>query len=266
MAVSGKAPPLHLNGWTPILVEDFDTDVPLGQVISGGGYSKSISAYPTGWRTTPPWKTAMYDNGRLEVANSCLRTHVATITDARGTAPRVTAIRPRLSAAVPYGINHGRFSVRFRADELPGYKIAWLLWPDSGQWPRDGEIDFPEQNLDADTTVRGFMHRQDATEGSDQNWAKGASSACDGEWHTATTTWKPGGWRTAECSFDWDGVRIGHFTERVPKGPMHCVLQIEPELHPHYLGRVDGKKTWEKPDPTVAGVIEVDWIVAYTAT
>lgn len=262
---SGKPPPLTVPNWTPILVEDFDTDVAMGQVIGSSAYAKAITAYPTGWRTSKPWQSGMYDNGRLEVKDGCLISHIATVTDARGTHPRVTAVRPRLSAVAPWGIHHGRLSVRFKADELPGYKVAWLLWPDSGVWPRDGEIDFPEQCLRKDQMVRGFMHRQDATDGSDQAHATGATSACDGEWHTATITWKPGGWRTTECTFTWDGFQIGKTFERVPTGPMHWILQTEPDLHPKYLGVVNGHKTWELPDPDVAGCIEVDWIVGYQA-
>ncbi|MEP7114556.1 MAG: glycoside hydrolase family 16 protein [Ilumatobacteraceae bacterium] len=266
MSASGKSPPLNVNNWTPILVEDFDTDVPMGQVIGSSAYADKISAFPTGWRTSKPWQTGMYDNSRLEVKDSCLITHVATITDARGTAPRVTTILPKLSTDRQYRVSHGRFTVRFRADEIPGYKIAWMLWPISDAvWPAGGEIDFPEQCLRATNMVSGFMHRQDATEGGDQNWAKGASSACDGDWHTATITWKPGGWRTAECTFGWDGVQIGHFTDRVPVGPMRWGLQTEPDLHPKFLGYINGKRTYAKPDPAVAGIIEVDWIVAYRA-
>ena len=42
---------------------------------------------------------------------------------------------------------YGRISVRFKADPLHGFKTAWLLWPDSGVWPRDGELDYPEGDL-----------------------------------------------------------------------------------------------------------------------
>ena len=41
---------------------------------------------------------------------------------------------------------------------MDGYKVAWLLWPKSGVWPRDGEIDFPEADLIG--TISAFMHRQ----------------------------------------------------------------------------------------------------------
>jgi hypothetical protein len=256
MSASGVSPDLHITGWETVLIEDFDTDVPMGKVIGSSAYSKTLTAYPTGWRTSKPWRTGMYDNGRLEVTNSCLVSHIATVTDSRGTWPRVTAPRPKVSPTTPYGVDHGRFRVRFRVThELPGYKIAWLLWPDSGQWPRDGEIDFPEQSLLALSKVGGFVHRQGATQGDDQLHARGASSAADGEWHTAEILWKPGDWRTRRCRFQWDGVTIGEWrseTDRIPSTPMHWVVQTEPYLH-----------TYDPPDPTVSGRIEVDWFAYY---
>jgi len=247
-----------MRGWVPILIEDFDKPKPMGQVIGSAEYRNVIGAYSTGTKTSGPWKTGMYDNGRLEVANSCLITHVATITDSRGTWPRVSAWRPKLSPASPWGVDHGRFVLRFRIPKpLPGYKIAWLLWPDSGIWPRDGEIDFPEQNLSPGDLVHGFMHQQDATKGSQQKWAKGTTSVCDGRWHTAQITWKPGDWRTRICAFRWDGVDIGQWkleADKIPNTSMHWVVQTEPKLG-----------TWDKPDPRVAGTIEVDWFAAYRA-
>jgi hypothetical protein len=248
---------MNMKGWTPVLVEDFDTNAAMGQVLTSAAYRDKISAYPTGYKTSKPWQTGMYDTGRLEVKNSCLISNIATITDSRGTWPRVTAIRPMISPAKPWGVDHGRFVLRFRIPQpLPGYKIAWLLWPDSGTWPRDGEIDFPEQDIgSASTVVKGFMHRQNATQGSDQAWAKGTTAACDGKWHTAQITWKPGDWRTRECEFRWDGTALARWrleNDRIPNTDMHWVIQTEPKLG-----------TYAKPDPKVSGTIEIDWLAYY---
>ena len=43
-----------------------------------------------------------------------------------------------------------------RSDKLTGYKMAWMLWPDSGSGKTYGEIDFPERNLDS-PNVFAFM-------------------------------------------------------------------------------------------------------------
>ena len=41
------------------------------------------------------------------------------------------------------GLTCGRFSVRYRSENIDGYKTAHLLWPESSNW-NDGEIDFVE--------------------------------------------------------------------------------------------------------------------------
>lgn len=248
--------PLSVHGWVSIFSEDFDTPVPVGEVIGSTAYANKITARKTGTRTTPPWGTGIYDNGQLEVRDSCLVSHIGTVTDSRGTIPRTTAILPRIPPSLmqPFGVTHGRFSVCLRIPQnLPGYKIAWLLWPTSTKWPRDGEIDCPEQNLATGNVVHGFMHQQDATEGPDQKSARGTTSMADGEWHVVTINWKPGTWKTPLCQFVVDGVSIGRWTARVPNGPMYWCLQTEP-----YLSHA-------KPDPAVQGIIEVDWLVAYKA-
>jgi hypothetical protein len=49
---------------------------------------------------------------------------------------RVSALTPPIPGQL-----YGRYSVRFRSDSIPGYKIAWLLWPTSENWVQ-GEVDF----------------------------------------------------------------------------------------------------------------------------
>lgn len=39
---------------------------------------------------------------------------------------------------------------------LSDYGVAWLLWPQSDNWPWDGEIDFPESSLTG--TAHGYHH------------------------------------------------------------------------------------------------------------
>jgi hypothetical protein len=51
------------------------------------------------------------------------------------------SVRSSLGAPEPALRSH---YVRFKTDSMHGYKGAWLLWPASEVWPRDGEIDFPE--------------------------------------------------------------------------------------------------------------------------
>jgi len=122
-----------------------------------------------------------------------------------------------------------------------GYKTAWLLWPDSENWPDDGEIDFPEGDLDVG--INAYAH-----------WAnpKGGQDAFEPKipydsWHVATTEWAPG-----RITFILDGKVLGVSTKQVPSKAMHYVLQSESRLI----------KT--PPPPNAAGHITVDWFVAYS--
>ena len=82
--------------------------------------------------------------------------------------PRVCAPEPKINrATADRNQLFGRYEVRFRADATDGYKLAWRLWPKSGVWPRDGEIDFPEGDLVG--SIGPFMHRQNGTTGNDQD-------------------------------------------------------------------------------------------------
>jgi beta-glucanase (GH16 family) len=130
-----------------------------------------------------------------------------------------------------------------RADAVDGYKVAWLLWPKSGVWPRDGEIDFPEADLNGGT-VSAFMHRQNGTCGSDQDHF--GSTVTLASWHTYALEWKPN-----SCDFFIDGKSIGKSTSRVPNTPMRFVCQNETELNSTYPARsavanvqIDYFKAW----------------------
>jgi beta-glucanase (GH16 family) len=141
------------------------------------------------------------------------------------------------------GLRYGRFAVRFRAAQLHCYKTAWLLWPDSGVWPRDGEIDFPEGDLDS--TIHGFVHYRNGTSGSDQ-YAMPDTGVAYKRWHTAVIAWRP-----RFVRFWLDGRKVGETRRRIPNKPMHWVLQTETGLS----GCV--------PSPFTQGHVLIDWVAIY---
>ena len=150
--------------------------------------------------------------------------------------PRVAAIQPMNAQNMLYG----RYEIRARMDVIEGYKVAWLLWPQSGMKLPDGEIDFPERNLDS-PYVFGFVHRQGATSGSDQAWFRVTADAT--QWHTYTIEWSPN-----LVVFYLDGIEVGRTTERIPNTPMHWVIQTETRL------------SGGAPPPTAAGHLQIDWV------
>jgi beta-glucanase (GH16 family) len=200
-------------------------------------------AYPDGWSDTTGNGT-YYPSKVISIQNGLMNLHIHTET-IRG------VIQHMVSAPVPKiplgsgslgGLLYGRYSVRFRADSLHGYKTAWLLWPDSNIWPQGGEIDFPEANLDG--AIVAFMHHRNATSGSEQDAYP--TSVTYNSWHTATIEWAP-----TSCRFTLDGSVIGTSSSLIPNVPMHWVLQTETAL--------DGSV----PDNATAGDVQIAWVVAY---
>ena len=249
---SGQTIPLgDLPGWHQVFADDFNSNIGLGSfsgcsdrarrcdgLLGTSEYDK-LWAYPDGWPDTSgnghytPSRTISEHDGVLD-----LWIHT------EGGTHMVSAPVPILPGAIGSegGLQYGRYVIRFRSDSMHGYKTSWLLWPDSEVWPRDGEINFPEGNLDG--TIRGFVHHQDGTSPNDQTgfgW-----NVTYTHWHTAVIEWMPG-----RVKFILDGARQGT-SIRVPDTPMHWVIQTE--------SNTDGYS----PDPNVQGHVYIDWVAVYT--
>lgn len=200
--------------WTLIFEDQFTT-------LDKGRYA----AYPCCWGDTR-YKQGDTVNGGIytgtdrmfhDAANGILELRLYR--DATNQ-PRSINPSPRL----PSGNNHqlyGKYEIKFKATQSVGWKTAWLLWPQSEVWPRDGEIDFPEGDLNK--TISAFMHRQGATSGSDQDVFNTTSTYAN--WHTAIIEWTPN-----SVKFFLDGQLIGHSASRVPNTPMRWQIQTETSL------------------------------------
>lgn len=237
---SGVSMPVgDIAGWHQIFTDDFTTDVALGSFPTA--VKSKWSAYPHPWHDTSkngtywPEKVISVHDGVMD-----LYLH----TDANGV-HCVSAPYPLLPGATSRnGLSAGRYAIRFRSAAIKGYKTAWLLWPDSGVWPRDGEIDFPEGSLTG--TISGFMHRQNGTSGSDQDAY--STSATYTSWHTAVIEWRP---KSSDLKMYLDGKLIGHSTSRVPNTPMHWVIQTETHV------------SSTPPPSSAAGHVKIDWVAVY---
>ncbi len=226
-----------LPGWRQIFTDDFATAVPLGSFPAT--VSAKWGAYPSPWKDTSTF--GIYSPTKVvSVANGILTKHIHTDNGV----PRVAALLPRLPGTAQNGITYGRFAARFRADSLPGYKVAWLLWPDSDDHWADGEIDFPETNLDKSSTW-AFVHRTGSL-GRDDQASFNVPIDLRG-WHNVVIEWSPN-----LVVFRLDGVEVGRTAERVPTTAMHWVLQTETAMD-----------ITSAPSPSVSGDVQLDWVAAW---
>ena len=233
-----------LPGWKQIFTEDFNEgDVPIGDFPSEAYQAKWSANYPDG---TPDsagqqngGKSGYYPSKVLSVKNGFLDFYVHSENDiSMGAAPM-----PRFPSSNPGRANsqlYGRYSVRFKTDSgLKGFKLAWLLWPDSGLWPQDGEIDYPEGDLAA--SFYGAAHPMADFSKARIFWSGETFTS----WHIATMEWLPG-----RVEYFLDGHSIGVSTIDIPTKPMHYILQTESCLT-------------GCPAPTTAGHVYLDWIAIW---
>jgi hypothetical protein len=233
-------PVVNLAGWRQIVAQDFTAATPLGS-FPGGAYSSGFFPY-AGYRDTSGKGT--YDPAKvMSVKGGALDWYLHS----QSGQSYVSAIVPRVPAT-RWGQIYGRYSIRFRSDVLPGYKLAFMLWPDSDNWS-DGEVDFPEVN---ELTANSFIYanryaadRSDLTGGT--TGFKTSTSAAGSGWHTATIEWGPG-----RLTYILDGVTLGTTSTNVPYKSMHWVLQVETAL------------SGPAPESSVAGHVQVDWVTMYS--
>ncbi len=96
---------------------------------------------------------------------------------------------------------YGRYMVRVKADPDPDEvtSMAALLWPQSNQWPRDGEIDIIETwaSRDDRTPVESNLHwlnplaTEPYTRSDDAKALYNHPGVNGQEWHTYTLEWRP---------------------------------------------------------------------------
>jgi hypothetical protein len=234
------APTASTKHWKRVVSEEFTRPAPLGRFAA---------RYP-GWAGYDGNRDTSRDTGR-PVAQQGLWSSRTTMSvqdgvlDCRlhtsGVTPQICAVTPTATGEWWKGRKYGKYVVRFRADRTPGYKIAWLLWPESNIWGQ-GEIDFPEGDLAG--TITGAAHRL-----GDPEWTPryfDTRTAMTG-WHTATIAWKPG-----RITFRLDD-RTWTTTRRsvLPKVRMRWALQAETRI------------TRRPPARATTGHIEIDWVAAY---
>ncbi len=251
-APSGRSMPIgDPPGFHQVLKQDFTTAAALGTFGTKSPY--------TGWDGGTGYNGHADTSGNgtwnakttVSVHGGVLDCRVHATTPGRAD---VCAITPTGSNGAWWAGNggglgtkpYGRYSVRFKADGIPDYKIAWLLWPVDWQHWEYGEVDFPEGELNG--TITAAAHDV----GDPENEAYHDLGVRMTSWHTATIEW-----RKASLRYFLDGklrwtVKNSATVTRVPTKPMRWVLQAETSL------------TQKKPVAFPTGHIYIDWVTGYT--
>ena len=249
-----------LDGWHQVFTEDFNTPAPLGQFTKVYGNRWLANPYsPTGeqwtsdpltgatWKDTSQWGTYSPEKV-LSVANGVLDWHLHT----EGSTPYVGAVIPRLPGSALGGQTYGKYTFRFRADTIPGYKLVVILWPagrDENAGKIYGEVDFPEvgelvPGKGEDSVMYAFLHPPGNK--TQQSLSTGITAADTG-WHIASIEWRPG-----SLTYYLDGQRIGTQTSGVPTTPLALVFQMETKIDKEVA-----------PPPSAEGHVQLDWVSIY---
>ncbi|WP_147430073.1 glycoside hydrolase family 16 protein [Frondihabitans australicus] len=160
----------------------------------------------------------------------------------------------QVAAPMPNGYSpqtYGRYAIRVRTDSLPGYKLAFLLWPTSNNW-NDGEIDFPDGDMTSKmypaSAIIGTYDKNGKTVPTFDKPPQSAAPTMGTGWHDAVIEWTKG-----HVRWYWDGKLVGQTTNTagVPTKPMRWTLQAETA--------VDGTKL----SSSTTGKVQVAWVVQY---
>ncbi len=265
---SGQAMPTgDLPSWKQIFTEDFTTNVSEGG-FPGTSYNAKWGVYPDGSNDTSAniegSNSRYYASKVVSVRDGVLNKRLRTETINGVPTPLVATLTPLLPGTPAYNpsanggwpelrynpssMTYGRYSVRFKADPVAGFKTAWLLWPETEKWPEDGEIDFPEGNLNE--RICAFTHYQDATVADINNGVRHQDSLCSSQnftqWHTATIERTP-----TYIRYLLDDQEIGRSTTRLPNKKMNWRIQTETCF------------TNCQPASSATGNVQIDWATVY---
>jgi hypothetical protein len=235
----GPMPTTAPPGWRRVVSDTFNENIPLGEWGRVGGPWERPGGV---WRArTAGWKDS---SGRGTYHSPKTTSQHHSLLDvwihSEGSTRYVAAPISLVGATVGQ-----RISICMRADVIPGYKIAFLLWPSLGDGNERGEIDYPEGRLSGPpATARAFMHYDPEPADGRKQDAYNTGVALQG-WHVYTMSWRP---QAGYCEFYLDGRLIGRSTSFVPRGPMQYIMQMETYLSGQPL------------PPPAEGHVLVDWV------
>ncbi|HWC81365.1 MAG TPA: glycoside hydrolase family 16 protein [Pseudonocardiaceae bacterium] len=150
---------------------------------------------------------------------------------------------------------YGTWLVRARFGPGAGYGPAILLWPQSNNWPADGEIDLVESMQPKRNTALASLHWGTSAPGHRES---GKLYGDYTQWHVYAVDWQP---TYVKISIDGQTVYDTRYSKEnpaIPHTPMHLVIQQEPGPFgaPGWLVAPNSST----PDDVM---VHVDWVRVY---
>jgi beta-glucanase (GH16 family) len=147
------------------------------------------------------------------------------------------------------GQKYGRWEARVRSEKGNGYGPVLLLWPDSENWPEDGEIDILEIPKGDRARASFTVHY-----GEDNEQAGSATEGDFTQWHNFAVEWTPD---HITAYVDGQEYYTTTSSEANPPGSMHFVIQQD--IGPY------GDDWIPAPDADTPATctFEVDWVRIY---
>ncbi len=210
----------NLPGWTQTLAQDFNTNSTIGSFQNT--YASTWCGYAAG-------TSGVYYNDRVISSQNGLMDF--NLDGKLGGAGSFG------TPSTCWGAKYGRYSVRFKASGASGYGAAMMVWPSSNVWG-DGEIDYPEGNLDGTFAV--FQHPTNCSDCSAKDWFMTGAAFAD--WHIATTEWTSTG-----VKYFLDGSLIKSTTAYNPNTNHRWTVQVGPHS-----------------STAQAGHLYIDWVSMYS--
>jgi beta-glucanase (GH16 family) len=198
---SGSAATGGPAGWRPILSDSFD----------GGALNTSL------WRMYGPNWPGHAGNGLRDTSAVSVGGGVLTITARMVGGTLVSgAIASRVSTT------YGRVEFRARADADPSQATSGvvLLWPDSDNWPIDGETDIFETGTEA--TRASFTSAVHYGASNQQVWFSHSADAQ--QWQNMAVEWTP-----TSIRFYRNGALEGEVTDpsAIARSSQHLCVQLD---------------------------------------
>lgn len=118
---------------------------------------------------------------------------------------------------------HGRWEARVRSTGS-GWMSLFIIWPDPGTWPDNGEYDWREHRAGA-ACYSGFLHYPDVLPGLQEELPPYCAAGGTSQWHNVAFEWSPtrmAGWVDGNLWYEYDCAAVEDLC-RMPAG--HLTFQ-----------------------------------------